>query len=354
MEDRMHAIVLRAPKEYGVEMVPIPVPGYKEVLVKIKAVAICGSDPKIFGGDYCSISWPPAFPFTPGHEFSGEIAALGDGVTEFVVGERVAGEAHKGCDSCENCRNGLYNLCLNYGKSETGHRHYGFTHQGAYADYNVYHVKALTKIPNNVSYEEAALTDTAGTSLQAIRMTGIVPGGYSFIIGPGPIGIFVMQIAKAMGSRTIMVGRKERLKLAGRLGADYLIDYEACGDIVEKVKEITEGAGAHQAFDCAGSDGAMGQCIRSVRKNGKVAFVALPALDEHLIPIKTMVMNQIHLYGSRANPNCSKDVLEFMSMGAIHPKEMITHIFPLQELEKAMDIFIGKKDGAMKVVVRPN
>ncbi len=351
--NKMKAIVMRGPGEYGVEEVDMPTPGFKEVLVKIKAVSICGSDPKVFSGGYMSIGWPPAFPFTPGHEWAGEVVALGEGVTDFKVGDRVAGEAHCGCGVCDNCQRGLYNLCLNYGKVDAGHRHYGFTYRGAYAEYNVYDVKAIAKMPDNVSYEEGSLVDTAGTALQAVRLTGIVPGGFTLVIGPGPIGILAMQIAKAMGSRTIMVGRKARLELAKKMGADYTINYEECDDIVAKVKEITGGIGADQAFECAGSDAAMLQCVRSVKKNGHVAFVALPTVDEHPVPTKTLVMNQIHLHGSRANPNCSADVLGMMGSGMINVKDMITHEFPLDEIHKAMDTFVNRLDGAMKVVVKP-
>jgi L-iditol 2-dehydrogenase len=338
---------------YAYEETFVPHPGTKEVLVKIKAVSICGTDPKVFSGDCLSAGWPPGFPFIPGHEFSGEVVEPGEGVTELRAGDRVAGEAHCGCGVCENCRKGMYNLCLSYGKSETGHRHYGFTYQGAYAEYNAYNVKALTKIPNGVSYEEASLADTAGTALQAIRLTGIVPGGFTLVVGPGPVGIFCMELAKAMGSKTIMVGRNRRLALAGEMGADYLVDYTKTEDIVKTVRDITGGVGADQAFECAGTDDAMNQCVCSARKNGQVAFIALPTRDLHPFPIKTMVMNQIHVHGSRANPNCCKDVLELMAAKKIDASKMITHVIPLAEFSKAMDIFINRLDGAMKVVVTP-
>lgn len=352
--NKMNAIVMTGADEHSVQRVDIPEPGVNEVQVQIKAVSICGSDPKVFNGGYMSIGWPPKFPFTPGHEFSGIVTKLGESVTKFKVGDRVAGEAHCGCGSCPNCMAGKYNLCLNYGNAEAGHRHYGFNTQGAYADYNVYNVKALTKMPDNVSYDEASLADTAGTALQAVRLAGIVPGGYTLVIGPGPIGIFAMQIAKAMGSKTIMVGRKARLELAGKLGADYLVDYEKCDDIVAEVRKITDGLGVHQAFECAGSSAAMAQCVKSCRKDGKVALVSLPTTDMHEIPTKTMVMNQITLVGSRANPNCTEDVLSLMSSGAVNAKDMITHAFRLQDYKEALDTFINRRDGAMKVVIHPN
>ncbi len=353
MRGKMHAIVMRGPGAFAMEEVPTPRPGYKEALVRVRAVAICGSDPKIFAGDYRNINWPPGYPFIAGHEFAGEVVELGEGVTELRVGDRVAGEAHCGCGSCGNCKRGWYNLCLQYGRIEAGHRHYGFTCQGAYAEFNAYNVRALTRMPGAVSYEEGALADTAGTALHATRLTGITPGGYTLVIGPGPIGIFAMQLAKAMGSKTIMVGRRERLGMARNMGVDHAVDYEECGDVVARVREITGGLGVDEAFECAGSDAAMAQCIKSVRKNGNVAFVSLPAVDERPLPTKTLVMNQIRLHGSRANPNCNREVLELMADSRLNAGGMVTHRFPLERFAEALDTFVKRRDGAMKVVVSP-
>jgi L-iditol 2-dehydrogenase len=353
MGEQMKAVVMRGPNEYGVEMVEIPKPVANEVLVRVKAVAICGSDPKVFSGGYRSIGWPPAYPAIPGHEWAGEVVELGPGVTQFKVGDRVAGEAHCGCGVCPNCKAGLYNLCMNYGKVAAGHRHYGFTYQGAYAQYNAYHTRSLTKMPDNVSYEEGSLVDTAGTALQATRLTGITPGGFSATFGPGPIGIFATQIAKSMGSRTIMVGRRERLQLAKKLGADCIVDIEKVKDVVGAVREIADGLGVHEVFECAGTPECVIQAVRVCRKNGRVAFVSLPTVDEMPIPYKTMVMNQIAVMGSRANPNCSEKVLELLGQGKINVKDLITHMFPIDEIHKAMDTFVNRIDGAMKVVVTP-
>jgi L-iditol 2-dehydrogenase len=351
---KMKALVMRAPQVYGIEQVDIPAPVSGEVLVKIRAVAICGSDPKLFKGDYVSIGWPPAWPFIPGHEFAGEVVELGKGVTAFQTGDRVAGEAHCGCGTCSNCRQGMYNLCLNYGNVASGHRHYGFLAAGAYAEYSVYNTKALARMPDNVSFDEGSMVDTAGTSLQAVRLAGATPGGYSLIVGPGPIGIMVMQLVRAKGAQAIMVGRRERLQLAKELGADRVVNYEECADIVSAVKEITGGIGSDEAFECAGNGDAMCQCIRSVKKGGHVAFVSLPAIDEHSIPVKTMVMNQIAVFGSRANPNCSETVLNLMSQGHLNAKKMVTHVFPLEKIDEAVDTFVNRRGGAMKVVIHPD
>jgi len=353
MSEQMKAVVMRGPNEYGVEIVDIPKPAPNEVLVRVRAAAICGSDPKVFAGGYRGFGWPPAYPAIAGHEWAGEVVEIGSQVTTFKVGDRVAGEAHCGCGVCPNCKAGLYNLCMNYGKVAAGHRHYGFTYQGSYAQYNAYNTRALTKMPDNVSFEEGSLVDTAGTALQAIRLTGITPGGFSATFGPGPIGIFAAQIAKSMGSRTIMVGRRERLQLSKKLGADCVVDIEKVKDVVAAVREIADGLGVHEVFECAGSPECVVQSVRVCRKNGRVAFVSLPTVDEMPIPYKTMVMNQITVYGSRANPNASEKVLELLGQGKINVKDLITHVFPIEEFSKAMDTFVNRLDGAMKVVVNP-
>ena len=352
--EKMKALVLEAPKTFSIQEVNIPEPKAGEVLVRIESVAICGSDPKTINGDYVDIGWPAYFPFTPGHEFAATVVKAGEGVTSLKPGDRVGGEAHCGCGVCENCKKGQYNLCLNYGNPAAGHRHYGYTVPGAYAQYNVYNTKALELLPDNVSFDEASMVDTAGTALQVIRLTGIVPGGYTVVIGPGPVGIIVMQMARAMGSKAIMIGRGGRLELAGKLGADYLIDYEKSSDPVKEVFEITGGMGADRSFECAGSDQAMAQCVYVLRKGGKTGFVSIPAVEMHPLPTKTMVMNQIAVIGSRANPNCSKEVLSLISSGKINVKDMITHTFELDDFGTALETFVKRIDGAMKVVIHPN
>ena len=124
--DKMKAMVLTGPGTWELQEVDVPVPGRGQVLCRIDAVAICGSDPEIIHGGLPGI-WPPSYPFIAGHEWAGTVAAVGPDVLDVEVGDRVAGEAHKGCGYCSNCLKGRYTLCLNYGKPETGHRHYGFT-----------------------------------------------------------------------------------------------------------------------------------------------------------------------------------------------------------------------------------
>ena len=353
MNNMMKAVQILSPGVFSVEQVEIPSPGRNEVLVKIYSVAICGSDPGIFNGKVLHNGWPPYFPFVAGHEFAGQIVALGEGVSKFKVGDRVAGEAHCGCGTCEMCMKGFYNLCMNYGKPGSGHHHYGHNTPGCYAQYQVYDQKALTALPDNISYDEGTMVDTAGTAYNALRLTGIVPGGWTAIIGPGPMGIMAMLLAKARGSKTLMIGRGHRLEVAASMDATEVLDFEKTENVVEAVRTITQG-GAHQVIEAAGNASAYLQSVQMARKGGHVALISIPPQDGQEAALKTLIMNQISLHGVRANPNCSAEVLSLMSSGIVDVKPMITHAFPMDEIHEAFDTFQMRKGGAVKVVVHPN
>ena len=354
MKDAMRAVVIHAPGNYSVETVPVPKPGYGEVLVEIKAVAICGSDPGIFAGAVRKDGWPPRYPFIAGHEFAGRVADLGKGVSNLKIGDRVAGEAHCGCGSCEMCKQGLYNLCLNYGSA--GHHHYGHNDEGCYAQYQVYGQKALTPMPDAVSYDEGAMVDTAGTAYNGIRLCGIVPGGWTAVIGPGPMGIMLSQMAKAMGSRTIVIGYDDadRLKVAKATGADHVIETLDTRDVVAKVMEITGGRGVDRSFDCAGAGDTLDKAIRMTGNSGKVGVIAYPKQPTTQEALYYMVKHQITVQGVRANPNASKTVLDLMASGRLNAKPLVTHTFDLEHAAQAFDTFVNHRDGAVKVVIHPN
>ena len=233
--EKMKAAVLFDYNDLRVVEKPVPKPGKDEVLIRVKACAICGTDPKIIahGWENC----PPMGEYILGHEYAGEIAELGEGVTKFKVGDRVAIEPHKGCGHCVNCLRGYYTTCLNYGKLEEGHRHYGFTVNGGYAEYAVCHINCCHRFSEKLSYEDATMLTTAGTALYGIqRAGGIGPGETVAVIGPGPIGLMAVAGAAHMGAaRIIGVGtRPVCVDLAREYGATDVISYRD-GDVVEVV-----------------------------------------------------------------------------------------------------------------------
>ena len=350
----MEALVLPSPGNFEIQTVPVPKPGPFEVLCLVRAVAICGSDPEILRGDLAGI-WPPSYPFIPGHEWAGEVVATGEGVLNVKPGDRVAGEPHKGCGYCRNCLGGRYNLCENYGLPETGHRHYGFISPGAYAQYNVHSIKSITKMPDNVSFIEGSMVDTAAVALHGLELSGITPGGTVVIIGPGPIGLIAMRLARSMGTaKIIMVGRRSRLAAAGKLGADIMIDFEK-EDPVAAVRTISNDLGVDEVFECSGAKGTFDQAVRMVKKGGRIALIGVPPDDViEELPFKYIVHNELAIFGSRADPNTSWNIVQMVSSGQLVLKDLVTHTFPLEEFEEALDTFVNRRDDAIKVVIEPN
>lgn len=346
----MKALVMHAPGNYKVEEVPMPVYGDNEVLVRVKSVAICGSDPVLLAGGSLADGLPGSLPHIAGHEGAGQIEDCGKSVHGFKVGDRVAVESHLGCGYCENCRAGRYNLCRNFGNLRAGHKQYGFTVPGCYAEYCVYRPEVLHRIPDNLTYDHGALTDTVCTAFHAIEQAGVVAGGWSVIVGCGPVGMSMLMLVRAMGSRTIVLETGRRREKALEFGADYAIDFMDA-DALEQILRITGGTGADRCFDCAGNTASMNLALHACRRGGVIALIAIPRKPEMEIDVKTIVWGEKKLVGSRGNPNCHDRVLRMMSAGFIQAERMITHHFPLAQFQEAHDLFTSRNDGVVKVII---
>src|SRR5246500_3208982 len=278
---QMKAWVLGGPDELFLRDKPTPVPSRAEVLVRIDAVAICATDLEIIHrGSPASILGGLPFNknFTPGHEYMGTVAALGPKVDEFQIGERISVEIHAGCGQCKRCREGMYTSCLNYGKPEKGHRANGFTTDGGFAEYAVNHINTVERVPDTMSDAEATLVVTAGTSMYGLtELGGLVAGESVVVIGPGPIGLLAVAVAKAIGaSPVILTGtRSARLAIGKELGADRTININD-EDPVAIVKELTGGIGADYVVECAGTEPTIDQAIRMTNRGGKICLAAFP------------------------------------------------------------------------------
>jgi L-iditol 2-dehydrogenase len=346
----MTAVLLHEDGKTTIESVDVPELGMDEVLARIKAVAICGTDPKIVKGLFKGM-WPKSYPAILGHEWAGEIVQVGPAVTRVKAGDRVAGEPHKGCGTCRNCMTGRYTICENYGNLEAGHRHYGFTAQGAYAQYFVCSEKTVHKIPDSISYEEATNIDTAGTALHGVKRGRLLPGEDVVVIGPGAVGLLCLQFARALGAgRVFVVGRGHRLRLAKQMGA-IAIDFEA-GDPVKQVRDGTEGRGVEVALDCAGTVDSVQQAVAMTKKGARVVVIGVTPGTVSL-PISQMVLDEKDLLGVRADPNTCEEAIPLIANGAVKIAPMISHVFSLIEFEKALKTFSERLDNAVKVIVKP-
>jgi L-iditol 2-dehydrogenase len=354
----MKALVLNGPNDFKIEERPTPKPKGDEVLCRVKAVAICGTDPKIIAGKFPNM-WPPSFPAVIGHEWAGEVVELADDLkasakvaAKYAVGTRVAGEAHKGCGICLNCLTGHYTVCLNYGDNASGHRHYGFTSPGAYAQYIVSSVKSVTPIPEGLTYYDGAMLDSAGVALHGVQRGRVTTGDSVLVTGPGAVGQFSFQYSRAAGAKyVIMIGRGPRLAFAEKMGA-IAVDYEKVENPVAKVMEITGGVGVDCTVECAGTQQAIDWAVACTRKAGRLVMAGLP-VDKITIPWGQMTLAELDILGVRANPNTAAPALALMASGAVTTKGIHTHTFPLEKFGEALATFVERRDGAMKVVLEP-
>jgi L-iditol 2-dehydrogenase len=359
--DRMRAWVLGDPGQLVFTQKPVPVPSRAEVLVRIDAVAICATDLEVIAHG------PPALiqgglPFnknwTPGHEYMGTVAALGPGVDEFGIGDRVTVEIHAGCGQCKRCRMGMYTSCLNYGLNygevDKGHRANGFTTDGGFAEYAVNNINTLIRIADAMSDEEATLVVTAGTAMYGLtELGGLVAGESVVVIGPGPIGLLGVAVAKALGaSPVILTGTREaRLRKGLELGADHAVNVTK-QDAVEAVRRLVGGKGVDYVIECSGAANAINEAGRMLNRGGKICLAAFPH-EPVPVDVAHLVRNNIYVYGIRGEGKSATHRAEaFMRAKRFDATKIHTHTFPLAELPEALRYARDRVEDAIKVVVK--
>jgi L-iditol 2-dehydrogenase len=347
----VRALVVDEPNVFSVREVERPVPGPYEVLCRVRAVAVCGTDPHIIQGHYPGF-WPQDWPLIPGHEWCGEVVELGAGAADFgwETGIRVAGTSHAACGFCRKCVEGRYNLCERFGDLRV-HRQYGHNVDGAYAEYVVHSIKSVFRVPEQLSDEEAAMLDPAAIALHTVKRGGHQPGDTVVVVGPGVMGLLVAEFAQATGAgRVIVVGRGARLEKAASLGFE-TVDFTA-GDPVEAVRATTGGLGAEVALECSGDAAALGQCCELLRKGGRVAVIGIP-MEAAQIPLRRVVLDEVEVVGVRAAAGEMPDAIALVAAGRIRLRELITHRFALEDFAEAYETFTERREGALKVIVRP-
>ena len=359
----MKAWVLKSPNELELKTKAIPIPGYSEVLVKIDAVAICATDLDVISyGPPALIEGEKPFnkEFTPGHEYMGTVVKLGPSVDEFQIGDRVTVEIHSGCGQCKRCRMGMYTSChnygLNYGKKNKGHRANGFTSDGGFKQYAINHINTLIKVPDDMTDEEATLVVTAGTTMYGLtELGGLVAGESLVVIGPGPIGLLGVAVAKALGADpVILIGtRNDRLEIGKKLGADFVLNVKEENDIVNSVKSLVGDLGVDYVVECAGTEKALDDAIMMTNRGGKICLAAFPH-DPIKVNIPHMVINNIYMYGIRGEgKSATHRAMAFMKQKRFNAKLVHTHTFKMNELPTALKYAKERIDGAIKVVIKP-
>jgi L-iditol 2-dehydrogenase len=330
----MAAAVLRHFGELTVERVPVPQPGPGEILCRVLACGICGTDVKIVAGDYRG-TWPPSLPFIIGHEWSGEVAALGPGTgrSGLAVGDRVVAENHTGCGACPMCRAGRYNLCERV--REPGFKLYGHTAPGALAEYAVRPAIALHRVPPEVSDVAAALVNQGALTVHAARRARLEAGSSVAVFGPGLLGLLMIQVARAAGAtRVITVGRGKRLVTARELGSTEVVDYSVT-DPVAGIRAAAAGRGADYVFDCSGNPEVLAQAMRAARRGGTVAVLGLAGGRSAELPADPLVLDELNLLGVRSSPNAYPAMIELLASGAVVTGPLTTHQYALRDAAAA-------------------
>ena len=247
---------------------------------------------------------------------------------------------------------GRFNICLNYGNEDMGHRQYGHYTSGSYAQYMRTSIKSIYKIPDNMDLEYSACVDPLSIALYTVKRTRLQPGEDILILGTGPQGIMAVLCAQAMGAgRVIVAGNGERLDKAIELGAIGL-NYRK-RDVVQEVMELTSGHGVPRVCECAGTKASIHQACMLAARGGVVSLVGIPH-EEPTLPIKRIVLDEVELVGNRANPNTAEEAISLMANNRVDLKPLMTHRFNLDDFGTALETFEKRKEGSIKVAIKPN
>lgn len=343
----MKVAVYHGPGKIKVEERPKPVLKEGEVLIQVKACAICGTDVRIYTYGQANVKPPHII----GHEITGVISEMGEGVTGYKGGERVTLVTCVGCGRCEFCLAGRVNLCPQM-------RAIGYHYSGGFAEWMIVPAEAVYQsnillLPDNLSFEEATLAEPLSCCINGEEYLDIKAGDTVTIIGAGPIGCMHAQLAEVSGAtKVILVDiSEERLELSKRAGADVYINSQK-ENLVDKVLEETQGAGSEVVITACPSPEAQEQALAITRSRGRISFFGGLPHNKSKIPFdsNTIHYKEISVFGAYASHHRQyKTALKLLSSHRMNGQKVITHRFSLEEIEKGIETV--KKGRALKIVI---
>jgi 2-desacetyl-2-hydroxyethyl bacteriochlorophyllide A dehydrogenase len=317
-----------------------------DVCIRVKAVSICGSDLSGYKGT----SKFRVAPLIMGHEFAGDIAAVGPAVAGIQVGQRVTVNPSVPCGTCHNCQAGRRNLCQH--RKNVGTTMPAGKCDGAMAEYVCVPAATVIPLPDTLSYEEAALLEPLGVSLRAVKRAGPLAGEAVAVVGAGPIGLLAMQCAKQLGAATV-VGLDvldERLETARQCGADLVVNSKR--DPVPAVLAVTAHRGVAVAIDAVGVSDSVGQCLQIVRDAGTIVVIGLAARQLSLDTFD-FVCREITLRGSYTFRGEIEEGMELAAAGRINLRGMITSVLPLADGPAVFARLAAGQTSDVKVILQP-
>jgi threonine 3-dehydrogenase len=343
----MKALIKETPNRGAVyKDIPDPRIGDNDLLVKVKAVSICGTDVHIYDWtEYASsrIELPLLF----GHEYAGEVVEVGKNVVGFKDGDRVAAEPHVPCGQCYQCTTGLQHICKDM-------KILGIHMDGAFAEYTLLPAVCAWKLDPDVSYEIGATLEPFGVGVHAMAKTR--PAGKKILVfGCGPIGIYTQMVARFSGAECVIAVdiTKERLALSEKIGADYILNANEI-HVAEAVEDITKGLGADIVVELTGNRGVADLATKTLRKGGELVLVGLYDKPVEIDLVNNVIYKEAHVYGvtGRIMWDTWWAAQGMLGSGRLNLEEIITHYFSLEEHVTAFELAKSATTG--KIVFRPN
>lgn len=343
---QMTALVKTATDRVEFTFVPMPQYGSQDVLVKVKAAALCGTDMHIFEWNSWAQNAGMKLPVIMGHEFCGDVVAVGSDVKGVKVGDKVAGETHIPCGECYQCMNGEQHICARL-------KLFGIHMNGCFAEYAVIPAICARPIPREISYDAGAVMEPLGTALRAAQET-CVAGANVMVLGCGPIGLFAVSSAACLGAARIFATdiSPVRLEIAKSLGAtDAMNPLEA--DVKQRVLDATGGYGVDVVIEASGNVDALKLSFQYLRKGGRMALVGLPGKPIELEIGREIVFKEAKIIGIHGRKMFETwTVMEnLLASGKLKVNPVITHVIPLSRWQEGVEL--AKKGQACKVIFHP-
>jgi threonine dehydrogenase-like Zn-dependent dehydrogenase len=341
----MKAAILHGGGDLRYESVPDPAPGPGEVVVKVHACSICGSDLHAFHGQHPRLTFPRIL----GHEFAGEIVALGKDIRDFRAGQRVCCDIDLPCGACGPCREGRSNICERL-------RTMGFDRDGAYAEYALVPDFNLHLLPANVSFDQASAVQVLGIGYHAVA-DRVKPraGERIAVIGAGPVGLGAALIAQSKGAEVAILDVLDyRLAMARKLGIATTVDPKS-GELRERALELTGGRGFDKVIECVGGfqERTVADAIGIIKRGGQITIVGTFPGNQATIPIAFLKDREIDINFSRGNFQAFAPCLDLIASGKINPDLYISHRLPLTSAAEALRLLEARNVEAHKIVLHP-
>lgn len=339
----MQLATLSAVATISLTQVATPQPGAGEVLVRLRAVGICGSDVHYYldgriGDAICD------FPFVLGHEPAGEVVAIGEGVSGLAVGQRVALEPALPCGHCPQCLAGRANCCPQV-------RFLGTPPiPGVFADYHIFSPQQCIPIPDSISFAAAATLEPLAVGVHAVNLSRLHPGDRVAVLGCGPVGILTAMVARAAGATFIAMSDPlpERRALAQKLVADFVVD--AADD--DRLAQLQQAAGEFDiTYEAAGEQAAVDDATLLVRPAGVCVMIGIPAVERISLLAHQLRRKELNLIMARRSNLALEPAIRLITAGLVKPENIVTHRFTLAQLAEGMELVHHHREGVMKAMI---